>query len=243
MQLLGALLGGSFVLASLVVGTRLVWLSRETRKSPELLVGAGLLLLSVLGYPLMTVARKAVALGEPTRAGVAIAAALCLAVGGFLMVLFVRKVFRTEARWASWLTASYAGLATAVFVSQSAGPGWWAWVSEQQGSWAAARWLFLVPIGWGGVESLRYWALLRRRLALGLADPVVVDRFRLFGIAMGAGLVANAATVVCQILGIEIVGTAVGTVAVSPALVAAVALWLAFLPPRAYLARVQRIQA
>ena len=105
---------------------------------------------------------------------------------------------------------------------------------------AAARWLFLVPIGWGAVESLRYWALLRRRLALGLAEPVVVDRFRLFGVAMGAGLFANTATVVCQILDIEIVGTAAGTVAVSPAMLAAVALWLAFLPPRAYLARVQR---
>jgi hypothetical protein len=243
MQLLGALLGGSFVLASLFVGLRLVWLAQETRKSPELLVGAGLILLSVLGYPMMTVARKAEALTEPTRIGVAIAAALCLAVGGFLMVLFVRRVFRQDAPWTTWLAAGYAGIATAVFVSQTDGPGWWAWVSEQRGSWAGARWLFLVPIGWGAVESLRYWTLLRRRLVLGLADPIVVDRFRLFGIAMSAGLVANTATVICQILGIEIVGTVAGTVAVSPASIAAVALWLAFLPPRTYLARVQRIAA
>ena len=35
---------------------------------------------------------------------------------------------------------------------------------------------------WLAFESLRYWSLLRRRLRLGLADPLVTNRFLLLGI-------------------------------------------------------------
>jgi hypothetical protein len=240
MQILGAALGGSFVIASLVVGVRLVWLSTRTRQSPELLIGAGLLLLSVFGYPFMTVARKAQALAEPTRVGLAAASGAAQVVGGLLLLLFVWRVFRSRDRWAVGLVTGYAALGAFVFAGQSLGPGWWAWAAQEQGPWAAARWLFLVPIGWGALESLRYWGQLRRRQALGLADPVLVDRFRLFGVAMSFGLAANLGAIALQLLGIELVGSAIGTLAVSPASVAAVSLWLAFLPPRAYLERVVR---
>lgn len=242
MQILGALLGGSFVIASLVVGLRLVWLWRRTRKSPELLVGSGLLLMAVLGYPLMTVARKSLALAEPTRTGLAAASGAAQAAGGLLLLLFVWRVFRPRAEWARWVVLCFAACAGGLVVLQTSSPGWWVWVTEERGVWAAARWLFLVPIGWGALESLRYWQLLRRRLRLGLSDPVLVDRFRLFGVAMGFGLLSNLGAIALQIAGIELVGTAVGTLAVSPALVAAVALWLAFLPPRGYLERVRRTQ-
>ena len=240
MQLLGGILGGSFVLASLVVGTRLVRLAVSTRRTAELRIGAGLVLMAVLGYPLMVVARKAQALPDPTRAAMALGAAVCLAVGSWLIIAFVRGVFRPESTIARVVTWSYGACAAALVVSQTSGFGWWAWVSQQQGPWAAARWLTLVPICWGGVESLRYWLRMRRRLALGLADPVVTDRFRLFGVAMLGGFIANAGTVVCQVQGIEVVGTALGAVVVSPASLAAVSLWLAFLPPAAYTSRLRR---
>ena len=43
----------------------------------------------------------------------------------------------------------------------------------------------------------------------------------------------------CQVIGIEVVGTAIGAIVVSPASIAAVSLWLAFLPPAAYTARIR----
>jgi hypothetical protein len=127
-----------------------------------------------------------------------------------------------------------------MFVGQSFGPGWAAWAaSGDVGAWGGARVGLLVPSAWGAGEALRYHALLKRRLALGLSDPISVDRFRLFGVSMAAGCATALATIVCQWLGLEILGTALGALVLSPVPIAAVALWLAFLPPQAYLARVE----
>ena len=89
---------------------------------------------------------------------------------------------------------------------------------------------------WVGVEGTRQALQMRRRLALGLVDPVVANRFWLF-----AGFGWCAALMSC-------IG-AVGAVAVPVAswtsdavalttsalgLAAAVWMWLAFFPPAAY---------
>jgi len=52
--------------------------------------------------------------------------------------------------------------------------------------------LGLVPMSWAGFESIRYYKMQSRRLLLGLADPIVTDRFRLWGLSM---LAAGAITV------------------------------------------------
>jgi hypothetical protein len=48
----------------------------------------------------------------------------------------------------------------------------------------AAYWLVValreLVFVWMAVESFRYWTLLRRRLRLGLADPLVTNRFLLW---------------------------------------------------------------
>jgi hypothetical protein len=50
----------------------------------------------------------------------------------------------------------------------------------------AAYWIFYVarvaPYYWLAVESLRYWAAARRRMRIGLADPLVTNRFLLLGL-------------------------------------------------------------
>lgn len=40
----------------------------------------------------------------------------------------------------------------------------------------------LAPFVWVAVESFRYGARLQRRVAIGLADPLLADRFRLWGL-------------------------------------------------------------
>jgi hypothetical protein len=90
---------------------------------------------------------------------------------------------------------------------------------------------------WGTYEALRAYAMARKRLALGLADPVVVNRFLLFGVWFGVmGILpltlawtrftrGAAAQVTAAGFGPQIIGT-----------IMIVALVLTFFPPRKYLA-------
>jgi hypothetical protein len=89
---------------------------------------------------------------------------------------------------------------------------------------------------WGAGEALRWWRLMRRRLALGLADPLVANRFLMWGIGAGAAGVGSLVGVVAQVAtGVSM--REIGWVTVSSSahgMLAAVAIWLAFVPPAAY---------
>jgi hypothetical protein len=92
------------------------------------------------------------------------------------------------------------------------------------------------------VESLRYHALLRRRMALGLADPVVTNRFFVWGVGSGATCI-----LVLILTGLYLQGHTLMTN--SPAASVVVTLCgiaytvvpvLTFAPPTAYLRFVER---
>ena len=94
---------------------------------------------------------------------------------------------------------------------------------------------------WNGIESWRYAAMLKRRLALGLSDPVLYDRFRLWAI------VGFASTAMCGVLGACMLAGLPPLTEPAPMLVTAVmgtvagvAWYLSFLPPQRYLAHVRR---
>jgi hypothetical protein len=104
-----------------------------------------------------------------------------------------------------------------------------------------------VPVLWAFVECARYALLMRRRLALGLADPLVANRFVLWSVWTGAlGVAAVAILSVrstalwLQLHGIEprsVMPAAVpltGALAGVAVATAGVAIWLAFFPPAAY---------
>ena len=92
---------------------------------------------------------------------------------------------------------------------------------------------------WGCIEAQHYHAAMRRRLALGLADPVVTNRFLLWGIAMGAGVMAALTGLFMTIFGM--VGPEAWPYVVLGvfATVSPVAQWFAFFPPRGYCEWVQ----
>ena len=48
-------------------------------------------------------------------------------------------------------------------------------------------WLKIPCLVWGALESLRYWRVTQRRVALGLADPLVSASFLAWGISLGVG--------------------------------------------------------
>jgi hypothetical protein len=93
----------------------------------------------------------------------------------------------------------------------------------------------LAALAWAAAESLRHAALLKRRVALGLADPVVVNRVRLWGVAMLISTLMCAAGTATQWAGVPILNTEGGGAALAGlGLVSGSALYLAFFPPPAY---------
>ena len=95
--------------------------------------------------------------------------------------------------------------------------------------------LMLATLVWTGVESLLYADAMKRRLALGLVDPVVADRVRLWGIAMVLASLMSAATIAGQLIGIEIIATIPGAAGIAcTGVVAGGAIYLAFFPPQFY---------
>lgn len=145
---------------------------------PEFHVGTALFSWSVLGQPL------AVCLGP--LSGALSPDLLDLSYKGYWLswvivyaglAFFCRGVFdvgRSPLRailfWSSWMPGALAWCVIAVR-GASAGP-----IPE-----AICNLTCAIGFGWSGVEALLYWAKLRRRQLLGLADPVVTNRFLLWG--------------------------------------------------------------
>lgn len=238
---IAAIGGGLFVLASIVVGGRIVWMARRTRGLPELVLGAALFLMGGIGYPLMTIAVQGEGFSDGARMTMLGGQMLTSIVGMCGLAWFTHHVFRPQAAWATalWigLSATYLGLAAA----QILGPGMMAFFADpESGWWHASNYMSIVVMSWAGIESMRYWTMQKKRLALGLADPVVADRFRLWGLAI---LTADAISILSagfELAGVTMVGTAIGSIVVGGlGLFAAAFLWRAFIPTAGYLERMQ----
>jgi hypothetical protein len=114
----------------------------------------------------------------------------------FSVQAFTWKVFRPDAVWAAALVwgSLVAGIVIAAgsLRAIAAAPPDVAPAEAGTSWWLGLRLLFELWYVWTGVESLREYAKARRRLALGLSDPVAANRFLLWG-AMGVYLALNGA--------------------------------------------------
>lgn len=232
-----------FVGVSAVVSVRMLLLARRTRRRPELLLGLGVLGTAVLGYGILIAAilvrgpENAIATTPLARA-LQGAGTLLHDLGVTMIVLFVLSVFRQGERWAVALAATLLALlwggtigweAHNRFRDAGIGNGFW-WMRY------AAIWTYSL---WPMVESYRYYALMRRRLALGLVEPLVVNRFLLWGTAsLGTSLATWTASSLLLFAGDLEAGLAwrpaiqVATATIGVATVALYA--LTFFPPAAY---------
>lgn len=236
MEQLARLGGGLYTFCAIAIGLRLVRLWWRTRGLPELLMGSGILLLAGLGYPLSSLAREAVTLAPSTRVALGAVAALLGATGLSANTAFTWLLFRRDVAWARGLLVAVVGLAAALLVAQALRGGW------ERGAifWSGLPLGITASYGWAALECGRYHRLMRRRLALGLADPVVANRFGLYAVATAMAVGVNLVGWVFWSAGVEMlthpVGGAVLFVFGSSS---SVLMLLAFLPPRAYLARVR----
>lgn len=177
--------------------TRLLALGLRTRRAPE--IWGGLFFTGLaLGIPLRVLGHS-LAASQPEQAALCNTLGhICFAGGAAAMAVFTWRVFRRDRPWARALCAgvvlAIVGTTIAVVVSDRVN-------DERSVAMLATNAARLLPMTWAFAESLRYWRTMRRREALGLADPVVVDRFRLWAIWTAALSVLPAMTLSLRLLG------------------------------------------
>lgn len=229
---------GLFALAGGVVGVRLLLLARRTEGLPEGLLGFGFLGL-VVAIPLVGIAGMGRATVAELQFELVVAGMLLLWAAAACQTAFTWLTFRPRAGWAKalviGLAAGEACIVAGVFHAFLMAPG------DVHSFAAAGSWTFwirvplLVNYGWTAVESLLQYRMARRRAALGLGSAVVRNRFLLFGMV---GLSAAATTAVSSVLHLQgMAPTAhplAAAVMATGGSTAAVLLYLAFMPPRAY---------
>jgi hypothetical protein len=166
----------------LYVGLRLYGLGRRTGQLPEFLIAATFLLWT-LSYLFYDIPYAIVDSEELVPTVCSYASLIVLAFGNVAFAFFIRAVFRPDARWATWLVAAIA----ASVVAGLAGSAWigdWVGINPLANPW---YWLDCfgasAPAVWMGAEGLAQYFKARRRLKLGLCEPLACNRFLLWGIA------------------------------------------------------------
>jgi hypothetical protein len=171
-------LGTSLIM--LVVGARLLWVWRRTRQIPELVVGIAYAL-GVLGlFTLITA-------GALSREGrevfsLWIFGHAAVMVGEAALVIGVWRIFHPKARWAARTAAfgiGICGLCIAVGALRGEVEAY-AQINAVNLLTTAAG---VFSYGWVATAALRYTSQLQRRRRLGLADTLIVWRFRLWGVS------------------------------------------------------------
>jgi hypothetical protein len=228
--------------AMVTLGVRLVALARRTKQVPEALLAAHFLLSCTLGYILQG-SGHALAM-EPGASRPLVAtilatghAASVLGVGS--VVVFNYLVFRRGTLLGRTLVVIGIGMLVTGYAGYGASGGFWH--GRPSGFWF---WLlyagFTAVSVWTLVEPLLYYVALRKRLRLGLADPLVVDRLLLWGIGSLArfAMLAVGAYSMLHLTGdvSELAAIAAPTLFASgiAGLIVAICYGLAFFPPRAY---------
>jgi hypothetical protein len=178
-------------LVYLYVGTRLLRLSSRTGEVPERLLGAMFLVTgaSFLLYDLPIIFNS-----ESLWTPLNFAGRVAFLPAPMLLAVFTRRVFRPEGVWATWIVYGTAALLVG-------GVGGSVWSGDLEGfsigsPWFWAEWVgYTIPFAWAGVEALGHHRGARRRLRLGLCDPLVCNRYLLWGFFGAMQVLVSVATV------------------------------------------------
>ncbi len=223
----------------LAVGGRLLVAASRTHRAAEAAVGTSAAC-GALGVILSMISTQ-VLQRDPDSFPIWALGRIFVAVGVSGLAIGTWRIYRPDTSWAAAASAGVCALA-AVGCAIRILPG--SIGSSQDGaihsvfSYASS----VAAYGWATIEAFRYHAQLQRRLALGLASPVVAEQFRLWGISGACALGTTAASGgFMYALGRNLSSSPAAFIAVQIALfVASVALWFAFYPPAFYRRRLAR---
>jgi hypothetical protein len=217
-----------------VVGARLLILARRTRQLPELAFGIGF-----LGGSLGSAAGQ---LGQrllwsepgPLASVMNIVCFGLLVFSTLMLFVAVWRIFRPDVAWAKLACALGSAVALFSFGMRIAD-------GDLVGGPLASRGLLVYMIVrtglflWMSAEAFHYHAMLRRRLALGLADPVATNQILLWGIA-GTAMLGTQAIIITSLFLLHHhpfdLPAAMVFITVL-CLILPVSMWCAFFPPAA----------
>lgn len=231
------------LVAGLGVGGRLLWLARATRRTPELFLGAGVVLLVLSGLAEVTGVELA-RMQHRWAYRVEVIALFGHSASASCMAFSVWRLFHPDRPWALRFCLALTAL---LFTS------WQAVILPSQHTYLTGftPWFHLhvaargAAFAWGALSAGAHWIRLRRRLALGLADPFLCHRFALWTVGMAASAGILAIALATNVLRGELVfavpAALLGVSALG--LFGAIALLLAFLPPAAYVRWIERAHA
>jgi hypothetical protein len=223
------------------VGVRVLLLALRTGGLAELTFGMAVVFIVGLGYPLVLFAppaRPDSTASLVTRV-VASTGTVFLALGWCSLWTFTWRIFRPDAVWARALAITGIG-AIAAFtcwrVARVLGAADYASLAQPTPDALGNQCLAIVVYIWTGLEGARYYGLLRRRVRLGLADPVVANRFLLWGLVGLFSFLSLIGPTWATVVRPDAETMASVRVATALAgLVCAGLLYLGFLPPPGYL--------
>lgn len=228
---------GLFSLASLAVAVHLLMLAGRTGQSPELLLGSSFLL-TLIGNAVVTLVLGRDVGSGALRTHSVQAAGFLVDLGFILAAVFIARVYRRRTAWAIGLVW---GLGAVLLGSHV-----FTWVMMDPGrDYMGFYWLRFALRDfvylWGSLEAFRYYRLMRKRVRHGISDPVVANRFLLWGVASGLGALMVATFQVGGAMGYGTASAAMLlTVGSGIGLPAALLFWLTFFAPQAYRRWIER---
>jgi hypothetical protein len=162
------------------------------------------------------------------------------------LYLFVWRVFHPgNVRIRNTLLVLFVGIAGCLAWVLMSG----AHLIERDASVIAGNLLRGLAFPWCAFESIRYWKMMKRRVALGIGDPVVANRFALWGLWTGIfsslPLLVILAKIIAQVSGdssgtLEMMLPMLRLAMLCGASAAFLCVWLSFYPPESYLDRLRR---
>lgn len=244
------------MLASTVVGTivgiKLLRLAGRTRQLPDALIGTGLFAIAAVGQPGFAVGGALEAHGDGDLLIPLWVVVNALAYSAFAVTLatlscFTWLVFGKTSRWRMALAALIV-LPSVPFVAAA---WWYSWVQLETGAPLplvakfGATPGFIAAFGWVAVESLLYYGSMRRRCALGLSDPIVANRFAVWGASSALSAAISACLLAAWITSnaSPSANPTIGALMSAGGIVNAIGWGLTFAPPKVYVRWIRRESA
>lgn len=223
------------LIGTLVLGVRLVRAGLRNRATPELVYGLALVC-SGVGSITRLVVYGILGVSEETRYAV-VGASLMSVATLTVMTTGLRLIYHPASRWPWALQAAL--VATSLTAT-------WSMATQPVATGLRPLAMMLNDIAstgmmlWGATEALMYWSKLRRRARLGIADAMVVERFKLWGMGFVVGAMASCSLWLTPLtLGVRIIDVGWIAMLANAAILGMTGLvWAAFYPPESLQRRV-----